>query len=217
MRYSSTSYIPALRYHALTRFYDNVIYLTTREGTFKKALVQQIDPQANETLLDVGCGTGTLLQMLVRKQPKLKVVGLDIDISALEQASVKLKTHEETVTLFQGQAQKTSFANEMFDLVVSSLFFHHLNREQKLDSLCEIRRVLKLGGRLHIADWGRPKNCIQRCLFYPVQVLDGFETTSDNVKGELPKIINSAGFLEIEETKIIPTPLGTIRLLQAKK
>jgi ubiquinone/menaquinone biosynthesis C-methylase UbiE len=39
--------------------------------------------------------------------------------------------------------------------VLSSLFFHHLDRDNKLSTLREIRRVLKPGAEVHIADWGK--------------------------------------------------------------
>ena len=85
------SYIPALKFHSLTRFYDTVVRMSTREGTFKKVLVDQIDPKANELLLDIGCGTGTLVHMLALKQPKLTITGLDADSEVLKQAKAKLK------------------------------------------------------------------------------------------------------------------------------
>ena len=68
MKPSNTqSYIPALKYHALTRYYDQVVSLTTREATFKSALVNQTVPLAGHHLLDIGCGTGTLTQMFAER------------------------------------------------------------------------------------------------------------------------------------------------------
>lgn len=217
MNKTTPSYIPALKFHSLTRFYDDVVRLTTRERTFKKTLIDQIDPKVDEKLLDIGCGTGTLVHMLALKQPKLIITGLDADSAALKQAKAKIKSLENTITLQQGYAQQTPFENDSFDIAVSSLFFHHLTRDQKLQTLQEIHRVLKPGGRLHIADWGKPTSFFQRILFYTVQIFDGFETTSDNVQGALPDMVLAAGFRETREMAIVPTPLGTIRLIRAIK
>jgi len=60
MKPSSKSYIPALGYRWLTRFYDPVVRLTTREATFKEALRGQASIQDGHQILDLGCGTGTL-------------------------------------------------------------------------------------------------------------------------------------------------------------
>jgi len=57
--------------------------------------------------------------------------------------------------------------------------------------------VLKPGGELHVADWRKAQTMMQRLLFLSVQLLDGFETTADNVRGLLPEIIAEAGFLDV--------------------
>ena len=53
-------FIPALRFGALTRFYDPVVRLTTRERRVKQALVEAAAVPAGATVLDLGCGTGTM-------------------------------------------------------------------------------------------------------------------------------------------------------------
>ena len=60
MKALSNSYVPALGYHWLTRFYDPIVRLTTRESTFKEALLRQAGIEAGHRVLDLGCGTGTL-------------------------------------------------------------------------------------------------------------------------------------------------------------
>jgi cyclopropane fatty-acyl-phospholipid synthase-like methyltransferase len=66
MKPSSTIYIPALKYRWLTRFYDPVVRVTTREATFKEALLQQASIQDGHRVLDLGCGTGTLAYLVKR-------------------------------------------------------------------------------------------------------------------------------------------------------
>ena len=75
--------------------------------------------------------------------------------------------------------------------------------------------MLKPGGELHIADWGKPSNALMRALFFTVQLLDGFETTRDSVTGALPELLRAAGNDRVEETAKFDTPLGTIRLFRA--
>ncbi|HSH67266.1 MAG TPA: methyltransferase type 11, partial [Bacteroidia bacterium] len=87
--------------------------------------------------------------------------------------------------------------------------------EQKHNSLLEIKRVLKPDGELHIADWGKASSILMRSLFLFVQLLDGFKTTNDNVKGLLPSYIENAGFKKVEIKKNYATIFGTLTLYKA--
>ena len=53
------SFIPALRFEALTPAYDAIVRLTTRERVVKRALLDAARLGPAVRLLDVGCGTGT--------------------------------------------------------------------------------------------------------------------------------------------------------------
>jgi len=59
MNVKDSDYIPALKYSWLTRFYDPVVALTTRENVFRQKLLEQADFNAGKRVLDLACGTGT--------------------------------------------------------------------------------------------------------------------------------------------------------------
>lgn len=214
---SSDSYIPALRYRWLTRFYDPVVRLTTREGRFKRELLRQAGLEPGQRILDLGCGTGTLALMVKQTHPNVDVFGLDADLEALQLARAKLEHAGAEAQLEQGLAAVLPYPAKSFDTVLSSLFFHHLSRELKQDAMREVFRVLRPGGQFHIADWGKPTNSAMRLAFVIVQTLDGFATTSDNVKGLLPDLLRLAGFEKLETTNCLSTALGTLSLYRARK
>jgi len=81
----------------------------------------------------------------------------------------------------------------------------------------EMYRIMKPGGQLHVADWGKPTNMIMRFLFYFIQILDGFNTTSDNAKGLLPVLFRQCGFDSVEVCKNFSTIFGTMSLYRAVK
>ncbi|WP_394334856.1 class I SAM-dependent methyltransferase [Aquiflexum balticum] len=81
----------------------------------------------------------------------------------------------------------------------------------------EIYRVLKPGGKLIIGDWGKAKNRWMRTVFYTVQLLDGFKTTTANVKGLLPDYIREAGFSDVQETGFINTRIGSFCYYEGTK
>lgn len=217
MKPSSNSYIPALRYVWLTRFYDLVVRLTTRETTFKRALLQQGGLQDGHRILDLGCGTGTLALLVKRAHGGAEVFGLDADTVALNLARKKLEAAGVEVRLDQGLASTLPYRAESFDRVLSSLFFHHLSSIVKLEVMREVLRVLVPGGEVHIADWGKPTNPLMRLAFVGVQLLDGFVTTADNVHGRLPDLLGLAGFEKVETANCFSSPLGTISLYRARR
>ncbi len=217
MRQHSDSYIPPLRFHFLTRYYDALVRWTTREKVFKEALLAQLGQAPGASLLDVGCGTATLSVELALRFPGASVVGLDADSSALAIARAKAADAGVRVAFEQAFADRMPFAAESFDGAVSSLFFHHLKRDAKRVVLAEILRVLKSGGSLHVADWGRPANIMLRAAFLLVQALDGRETTNDSVAGVLPELMSQAGFVGVRHRRDFATPLGTMALYSAVK
>ena len=208
-------YVHALRFRSLTRFYDRVLHATLKEEKFKQLLVAQANVQPGERVLDVGCGTGTLTILAKRSAPEAHVVGLDGDPEALAVARDKAAREGVELELVQSLAWEAPFAPASFDRVVSSLVFHHLTTENKRRTLRKIREWLRPGGELHVADWGRPHDPLMRAAFLPVQLLDGFETTRDSVRGVLPSLMREAGFAEVAETHRERTLFGTLSLYRA--
>lgn len=210
-------YIPALSYRWLTPLYDPIVRWTTRERRFKAALLAQAGLQAGDRVLDLACGTGTLTIAAKRAQPGIHITGLDGDAGILERARRKARSAGVELRFDEAMSDHMPYAEASFDVVLSSLFFHHLGRDAKRATLREVHHVLKPGGRLHVADWGKAANPLMRAAFVLVQLLDGFATTADNVAGRLPVLMADGGFVDITETRRFATPLGTIALYGARK
>lgn len=67
MNTETRRYVPALGFKFLTPLYDPLVRLTTREVTFKNALLDTANVDDRAQVLDVGCGTGTELAAMYRK------------------------------------------------------------------------------------------------------------------------------------------------------
>ena len=211
------AYIPALRYDWLTPLYDPLVRWTLRESTFKRHLVKQGGIERGHRVLDLGCGTGTLTLLIKSYYPRAEVVGLDGDPKVLEAARSKAARARLKVRFDHGMAFELPNPDASCDRVISSLLFHHLTRENKERTLREVFRVLRPGGELHVADWGKAQNKLMRVAFLLVQMLDGFETTADNVSGLLPELFRMAGFVKVEESARYMTIVGTLSLYKAQK
>jgi len=217
MEQQDTDYIPALRFPWLTNFYDPVVALTTRESKFKSLLITLADIQNGDAILDIGCGTGTLALDVKNKVPTATVYGIDGDPQILEIAKRKALLSNSEITFQLALSYDLPFQGELFDCCLSTLFFHHLNLENKKQTLSEMHRVLKPGGRCCVADWGKPTNILMRFLFFQIQMLDGFDTTQHNVEGLLPTLMESSGFTNIQVMEEVPTIFGTMTLYSMRK
>lgn len=212
-------YVPALRFDGLTRFYDLVIRFTMPEKKFRQALINQADLDFNPhfKVLDFGCGTAALAIGIKKAYGRIRIFGVDVDPGILALAHRKVQRSQLEIHLTTYDGSQLPYGEVVFDRVLSSLVFHHLTSYQKGVALEEIYRVLKPGGELHLADWGKASTPLMRGAFYLIQLLDGFQNTRDNVLGRLPAYLENAGFCEVKETRSFSTLFGTLSLYQARK
>jgi ubiquinone/menaquinone biosynthesis C-methylase UbiE len=145
--------------------YDAFVRLLTfgREKQFREETLRQAAIPANAAVLDVGCGTGTLALMVKRQTGgQGKVFGIDASPEMIQVAQDKASWQKLDVNFQQGVIEALPFEDTRFDIVLSTLMFHHLPDNLKNRGLAEIYRVLKPGGRLLIVDMQRPVNFLQR-------------------------------------------------------
>jgi ubiquinone/menaquinone biosynthesis C-methylase UbiE len=207
-------YIPALRFDWLTPVYDPLFRWVFREEAFRRYLIEQAAIQPGMRLLDLGCGTATLTILVKQLHPTVDVVGIDGDPNVLAIARAKVGHSGENITLDLGMADQLPFADRSFDRVLSSLVFHHLNKDSKQRAFQEIYRVLRPGGELNIVDIGPPHTPWTHLIS---KFMARVEEASDNIQGALPGMLQSAGFSPINEGGRWAMIFGTIIFIQASK
>lgn len=210
-------FLPAARFKALTRYFDFFVGITTREKRFRRQLVDRISLAPGERVLDLGAGTATLPLMLKERWPDAGIVGLDADPEILAIGRRKVADAGFDIELVQGFSNELPFEDSSFDVVVSTLFFHHLTGAVKRETMPEIARVLKPGGRLYVGDWGKPSGPVQDLLFLQARLFDGFEVTRDNRLGALPSLFEAAGLRDARQTGRLRTGFGTLAYYAAGK
>jgi SAM-dependent methyltransferase len=114
--------------------------------------------QVGETVLDVGCGTGTLALAVQRRVGATgRVVGIDPGPQQIARARAKAARRHVPIEFQIEVIEQIAFPDQTFDVVLSTIMMHHLPASLKRQGLTEIVRVLKPGGRLVIADFTRPE------------------------------------------------------------
>ena len=173
-----------------------------------------------DSVLDVGCGTGTTTLLLARCGAH--VLGFDVAPAML--AVARRRTDgaglSDSIEFREmGVSRMDALEAASFDLVSSTLVFSELSPEEQSYVLSQAFRVLKLDGRLIIADEVRPKGVLRSVLYYllrfPLIVVTYAltQTTTRPVAG-LAEKIEFAGF---RVTSVRKSMLGSFICLVAEK
>lgn len=149
---SQREFVPAAGHDVFLPLYDPLVNLMGFDRA-RRDLISGANIEPDHRILDIGCGTGTLVVNLKRQYASAQVVGLDPDPKALRRARTKAARAAVSVQLDPGRAHQLPYKNESFDHIFSSFMFHHLNEVERKNMLLEVLRVLKPGGSFHFVDF----------------------------------------------------------------
>jgi ubiquinone/menaquinone biosynthesis C-methylase UbiE len=130
-------------YERMYRFEDSYWWFVARRNLIA-ALLADLRPHASPLkILDIGCGTGAMLDVLA---PYGKVVGADFSPEALSFCRSRGERNGNEYNLVRADVRRLPFAENQFDVVTAMDIIEHIDRDK--DALLEICRVLAPGGRL---------------------------------------------------------------------
>ena len=170
----------------LTRFYDSIVAVTMREQLFRGRLTRQVlaDLPAGRASPTSAPAPAPSRSRSPPRRPAPTVVAVDGDPEVL--AIARRQGGRRGVEWKRGLADELPLADGSCDRVAMSLLLHHLDPDGKRAALAEAHRVLRPGGRLHIADWGRPQDPLMRAGLFTLAIFDGFDGIRDHAAGRLP-------------------------------
>lgn len=141
--------------------YDFLISVLTlgAERRFRERLLEPAHLRAGESVLDIGCGTGSLA-IVARRQVGTAgdVHGIDPSPEMIDRARRKATRAHTDVGFEVAYAQALPYPDARFDVVLSSVMLHHIPRAGREEALREVQRVLKPDGRLFAVDFGIDKS-----------------------------------------------------------
>lgn len=126
----------------VAEFYDRIFPEHIHEYYISKRvnLIREICPDTNIKILDIGCGTGTLIYRLSKYG--YDVWGIDISEKMVEIANKKIQGR-----VRKGDVLKTDFQDNSFDLVMAIVMLHHLGNYKKVkNAIKEMARIVKTFG-----------------------------------------------------------------------
>ena len=180
-------------------FYDALVNIMTlgQARHLRTMTVDQALLKPGEKVLDVGCGTGGVtIPAKLRVGKTGEAAGIDPAPEMIAVARRKANRAELEIDFRVGVIESLPYPDETFDAVTSSMMMHHLPKHLQVTGLSEIRRVLKPGGRLLIADMMRPSTSFRKQ--FTSLVLRHGHATQFGIE-DLQELIQKAGFEEIKQ------------------
>ncbi len=182
-------------YSKLAAFYDRrwEFYIN---ATVSNTL-SRLQLTGSERIVDIGCGTGVLLERLAASHSPDLLTGIEPVQAMREQARSRLPG---AVELREGWAEALPSADGEFDVVVSCNMFHYVRQPEK--ALAEMRRVLRPGGTLVLTDWCDDYWTCRACDWYLRRFSRAYHKAYRAT--ELQQMLASVGFdrVEIDRYKI---------------
>lgn len=176
--------------------YDSYMRKITfgRERSLREMTVALAQVKPGNSVLEVGCGTGTLTLAAKRQAgPTGRVFGIDVIPGMIELSQRKAAQANAEVTFQLGSIDDIPFPADQFDVVLCSFMIFHMSEAVRSKGIAEIQRVLKPHGRLLIFDLALPAKGLSRAI---ARTLLGFMINHD--LRELLPLMEAAGFTDLE-------------------
>ena len=173
------------------------IYETNHAGIYEickddyPPMLAELERDSFDSVLDVGCGTGPVIELLSKKYPEKHFVGLDITPAMIEVAQSKKLPNAEFIV---GDAENLPFGDGGFDAVLCANSFHHYPNPGAF--LREAHRVLRPGGKLILRDYTSNDIAVwlMNTFELPLARLVGHGDVRTLKMGEFRELVEAAGF-----------------------
>ncbi len=180
-----------------------------RSRKMRVAALQYANLKPGSAILDFGCGAGDLaFEIEGIMGGKGHVIGIDPSSEMVAVAKKKAAKRKSQVQFQVEAVEKTSFADNTFDVVTSSFVLHHLPENLQLKAFKELRRVLKPGGLFFAIDMTAQMHGFSHMLHSHMQGDSGDSGAGLNAAA---KALQEAGFREVTVADTFSKDVGFVR------
>ena len=150
-------------WNAIAKSFDS-----TRHKTWKPCMDFIESLSEDSIAIDIGCGNGRHLIPCAKRCSK--VIGLDVSIEMLKILQDKIEKKKlENVTLIHGDAADIPLDDNSVDAALYIAALHSIRgRENRLNSLKEVKRILKPGGKALISVWTKWRDEHKKSFFQKI-------------------------------------------------
>jgi ubiquinone/menaquinone biosynthesis C-methylase UbiE len=176
--------------------YDSYMRKVTlgREKKLREMTVDLAQVKPGESVLEIGCGTGSLTLTAKRRVGSAgEAFGIDLIPGMIAVSQRKAAEANEKIAFQQGSIDNLPFPDNRFDVVLCSFMIFHMSDDTRRKGIVEIRRVLKPGGRLLVLDMAVPAQPLQKAI---AKML--FGGMLEHELRELSPLMEASGFSDIE-------------------
>jgi ubiquinone/menaquinone biosynthesis C-methylase UbiE len=163
---------------------------------FQAVALAKIPTGEGFRFLDVGCGTGWAVRTMARRSKVSVSCGIDLSAQMIEKAKAASVGSDARIEFSIADVSDIPYPADHFDAVICTCSFHH--HTDPMQSLSEMRRVLKSEGKLVIIDSARD-------VFFPIWVQDMLRRRFEKghvryyTTGEMAKMVRNAGLRQARE------------------
>ena len=177
-------------YDLFSHFYDGFIRLHARrdEDDTRQFLVDaaQLETKSAPSILDVCCGTGSVILAFAERYPEALLVGCDFSHGMLRKAQEK---NADTRAVFvEGDAAELPFSDNSFDVVSCSHALYELKGQAREKALWEMKRVVQPDGVILLMEHEVPSHPFAKFLFNLRLISMGSDDAREFVEGGLQRL-----------------------------
>jgi len=177
-------------YDLFSHFYDGFIRLHARrdEDDTRQFLVDavQLETKSATSILDVCCGTGSVILAFAERYPKALLVGYDFSQGMLRKAQEK---NADTRAVFvEGDAAALPFSDNSFDVVSCSHALYELKGQAREKAMWEMKRVIHPDGVVLLMEHEVPSHPFVKFLFNVRLIFMGSDDAREFVEGGLQRL-----------------------------